>query len=99
MLKLQKIIVALLLSFSMVVVAAPSPQDKADMAVANILFDFSIGDEEYASYRIDEYGYAHVTFAENTPDPLYSKILNKMQQHPDIRDVIPDKGGPSCKLF
>jgi len=78
--------------------AEQSPQDKADLAVANILFDFSKG-EEFASYRIDEYGYAHITFALNIPDKLYNEILTTMQEHPDIRDVIFDKGGPRCKLW
>lgn len=78
---------------------ADTAQDKADLAVSNILFDYSQGDEEFASYRIDEYGYAHVTFATNTPDKLYREILNAMQAHQDIRDVIPDKGGPTCSLW
>jgi len=78
--------------------AEESPQDKADFAVANILFDYSEG-EEFASYRIDEYGYAHITFALNIPDKLYNEILTSMQVHPDIPDVIFDKGGPRCKLW
>jgi len=76
-----------------------SPQNKADLAVANILFEYSIGEEEYASYRTDDDGYAYVTFAENIPDKLFNQILTTMQEHPDIRDVIFDKGGPSCKLW
>jgi len=78
---------------------ASDAQSKADLAVANILFDFAQGDEEFASYRIDENGYAYVTFAENIPDKLYGEIITVMQKHPDIRDVIQDKGGPRCKLW
>jgi len=78
---------------------ADTVQNKADLAVANILFDYSQGDEEYASYRTDEHGYAYVTFALNIPDKLYGEILTAMQQHPDIRDLIFDKGGPRCKLW
>jgi len=80
-------------------VFANAIQDKADLAVANILFDYSQGDEEYASYRTDEHGYAYVTFALNIPDKLYNEILTTMQNHPDIRDLIFDKGGPRCKLW
>ena len=84
--------------FSNIALANPI-QDKADLAVANILFDYSQGDEEYASYRTDEHGYAYVTFALNIPDKLYNEILTTMQNHPDIRDLIFDKGGPRCKLW
>jgi len=79
--------------------ADPIVQDKAELAVANILFDYSDGDTEFASYRVDEDGYAHVSFAINIPDELYSKIITSMQKHPDISDVIFDKGGPVCKLW
>lgn len=90
------IFISSLLSFNLY---ADTAQDRADLAVANILFDYAQGDEDYASYRVDEHGYAHVTFANNTPDKLYGEILNAMQQHPDIRDIIPDKGGPTCQLW
>jgi len=95
---LKEIIFTLLifLSFS---VYAENAQDKADLAVANILFDYSQGEEQFASYRIDEYGYAYVTFANDTPDKLYGEMITAMQQHHDIRDIIPDKGGPTCKLW
>lgn len=89
----------LILSLTSFYALADSAQDKADLAVANILFDFSQGDEEYASYRTDEDGYAYVSFALNIPDKLYSDILTTMQNHPEIRDVIFDKGGPRCKLW
>lgn len=89
----------LLSLFTSFTLAADTTQNKAELAVANILFDYSTGDEEYASYRIDENGYAYVTFASNIPDSLYSKILIALQKHPDIRDIIPDKGGPRCQLW
>lgn len=97
MFKLFKIIVLLLACLP--AFADQIIQDKAELAVANILFDHSIGETAYASYRVDEDGYAYVSFALNTPDKLYSKILTTMQAHPDISDVIFNKGGPSCKLW
>lgn len=97
----QSTLLLLILASSLIAFTAyaDSAQNKADLAVANILFDYSQGDEEYASYRTDEHGYAYVTFALNIPDKLYGEILTAMQQHPDIRDLIFDKGGPRCKLW
>lgn len=89
----------LLLMLPVSVLQANDISDKADLAVANILFDFSQGDEEFASYRVDDNGYLYITFADNTPDKLYGEILTALQNHPDIRDVIQDKGGPSCSLW
>lgn len=78
---------------------AETTQNKAEAAVATILFEHSQGDEQFASYRIDEKGYAYVSFAANTPDKLYLEIITAMQKHPDIRDLIQDKGGPTCSLW
>ena len=72
--------------------------EKADAAVANILFEYD-GSNEFASYRISEDGFVDIVFARNTPDKLYSEILNRLQNHPDIRDVLAGKGGPVCRLF
>jgi len=94
-----KYIILLLFICSSSLSANETIQNKADLAIANILFEYSIGEEEYASYRTDGDGYAYVTFAENIPDKLLNQILTTMQEHPDIRDVIFDKGGPSCKLW
>ena len=100
MISITKCTTSIIFSFFIIVnVMANEVENKADLAVANILFDYSQGDEQFASYRIDENGYAYVTFAENTPDKLYAEIITVMQQHPDIRDVIQDKGGPRCKLW
>ena len=91
-------IIIILFSLSSLSSAEPVVRDKAELAVANILFDYSNGETEYASYRVDDDGYAHVSFASNIPDELYGQIITTMQEHPDISDVIFDKGGPVCKL-
>ncbi|MDY6978837.1 MAG: hypothetical protein SV201_03100 [Pseudomonadota bacterium] len=70
----------------------------ADEAVANILFDYD-GSFEFASYKVDENGFVDITFASNTPDSLYSEILNKLESHPEIDGVLSGKGGPTCDLF
>lgn len=72
--------------------------EKADTAVANILFDYD-GSNEFASYRVSEDGFVDIVFASNMPDALYSEILNRLQTHPDIKDVLAGKGGPVCRLF
>lgn len=79
-------------------VADESPMDKADSAVANILFDYEYS-EEYTSYVVKEDGFVDVTFASNTPDELYSEILNKLNNHPDIDGVLAGKTGAYCSRF
>ena len=71
---------------------------RADAAVANILFDYD-GSFEFASYKVSESGFVDITFANNTPDALYGEILDKLEEHPDIDGVLSGKGGPTCDLF
>jgi ABC-type sugar transport system substrate-binding protein len=85
-------------SMATLVVAEEGPMDKADAAVANILFDYDYS-EEYASYAVKEDGFVDVTFAKNTPDELYSEILNKLNNHPDINGVLAGKTGAYCSRF
>jgi len=72
--------------------------DKADSAVANVLFEYD-GSEEYATYKANEDGSVDLIFARNTPDNLYEDILTKLQNHPHITSVLASKGGPACKAF
>jgi len=72
--------------------------DKADSAVANVLFEYD-GSEEYATYKANEDGSVDLIFARNTPDNLYEDILTKLQNHPHISSVLASKGGPACKAF
>lgn len=87
---------ALLLCFSLSLHA--DELDKADSAVANVLFEYD-GSEEYASYKANEDGSVDLIFARNTPDNLYEDILTKLQNHPHITSVLASKGGPACKVF
>jgi hypothetical protein len=91
------VIIAYGIVASSVVVAEEDPQSVANAAVAGILFDY--GAEEFTSYRIRDDGFADITFARNTPDALYSEILNKLQHHPGIPGVLAGKGGPVCRAF
>jgi len=70
---------------------------KADLAVANILFDFD-GSDQFASYRINDDGFVDIVFARNMPDSIYGAILTRLQNHPDIDGVLSSKGGPACKV-
>ena len=78
--------------------AEDSPMDKADAAVANILFDYEYS-EEYTSYMVKDDGFVDVTFAKNIPKKLYSEILNKLNNHPDINGVLAGTTGAYCKRF
>jgi len=76
---------------------ADDTQSQAGTAVSGILFDYD-GDK-FATYVVKDNGYVDITFASNTPDPLYGEILNKLRTHPDIKGVLSGKGGPVCSLF
>ena len=71
--------------------------DKATTAVTGTLFEHDA--DEFSTYRIRNDGFAEVTFASNTPDALYSKILDALRKHPDINGVIAGRGGPACRRF
>lgn len=79
-------------------IAEESPMDRADAAVANILFDYEYS-EEYTSYMIKDDGFVDVTFASNIPEKLYSEILGKLNNHPDINGVLAGKTGAYCARF
>jgi len=79
-------------------VLAGEAQDKADLAVANILFDYD-GANEFASYRVNNKGFVDITFASNMPDALYSEILDRLQHDPGIKGVLAGRGGPACSAF
>ena len=66
-------------------------------AVTSILFDYNA--DEFATYVIHDDGSVDITFASNTPDALYSEILDKLLHNPDIKNVLAGKGGPACSLF
>lgn len=66
-------------------------------AITSILFDYNADD--FATYVIHDDGTVDITFASNTPDALYSEILNKLQNNPDIKGILAGKGGPACSLF
>lgn len=78
-------------------VLAEDAESRTSTAVTGILFEYDA--DEFASYRISDNGYLDITFASNTPDALYSEILNKLQGHPDIKGVLSGKDGPSCSRF
>lgn len=78
-------------------VMAEDATSKTSAAVAGILFEYDA--DEFASYSIQENGFLDVTFARNTPDALYSEILNKLQKHPDIKAYLQAKAVLSVPVF
>ena len=77
---------------------ASDAQSRADLAVANILFDFD-APSDLATYRIRDDGLVEIVFANNMPDKVYSDLLAKLNNHPDIPDVLAGRGGPPCALW
>lgn len=99
-LKVAPYLLAAFMTFNVVGASRVLAEDalsKTSSAVANILFEHDA--DEFASYSIKDNGFLDITFARNTPDALYSEILNKLQKHPDIKGVLAGKGGPSCPRF
>lgn len=78
-------------------VLAEDALSKTNAAVTSVLFEYDA--DEFASYGVRDDGFLDITFARNTPDALYSEILNKLQNHPDIKGVLAGRGGPSCPRF
>jgi hypothetical protein len=39
------------------------------------------------------------TFTSNTPEPLYSEVVEKLRANPDIKGVLAGRGGPTCSRF
>jgi len=78
-------------------VMAEDAESRAGEAVVNILLEYDA--DEFASYSIRDSGFVDIEFARNTPDALYGKIVDKLRSHPDIKGVLPGKGGPVCSRF
>lgn len=78
-------------------VLAEDARSKASAAVTGILFDYNASD--FSSYIVNEDGSLDFTFASNTPDAIYSEILNALQKNPDIKGVLAGKNGPTCSSF
>lgn len=76
---------------------ASDRQARADIATAEIIFEFEADD--FASYGVRRSGFLDITFASNVPSELYSEIITTLKAHPDIRGVLASKSGPSCSRF
>ena len=79
-------------------VSANSALDRADAAVADVLFGYE-DSFEYATYSVKESGHVSITFANNIPDQLYGEILTELKNHEDISSVLAGKNGPACSIF
>jgi len=85
------------LHLSLPAAAEEDALSKATSAVTAIIFDAAA--EEFMSYNVHEDGYVDITFARNTPDRIYSDILEKLRSHPDIHGVMAGRDGPTCSNF
>lgn len=72
-------------------------QANAEHVVTTVLFDFEA--DEFVSYGVRRNGFVDLTFARNTPDEIYTQIIDTIRAHPDVRGVLAGKSGPSCRRF
>ncbi|MGD9390494.1 MAG: hypothetical protein PVG18_08475 [Thioalkalispiraceae bacterium] len=87
----------LAMSWSTAALAEMDALSKADQAVAIILFEYE-GADEFATYRVNDDGFVDIVFARNMPDSVYSDLLGKLQNNPDINGVLAGRGGPACNI-
>lgn len=94
---LSRIVFLFILSFGLAY--ADSKADKAEAAVADILFEYGL--DEFATYNIDEDGSVDITFPNNTPNKIFGEILGALRAHKDIDadNLMPGRGGPACSMF
>lgn len=98
--RLYKFLLVILFSIApLISLQAGERLDKADTAVANVLFEYEEPGYEFASWRVNERGEVNILFARNMPEELYGEILTRLQKHPDIPSVLSSKGGPACGLW
>lgn len=96
--KLAALFLPLALLIGSALALANEIESKASEAVANVLFDFD-GSNEFVSYRVREDGFVDAVFARNTPEALYSEVVEKLRANPDIKGVLAGRGGPVCSRF
>jgi len=80
-----------------VVLADDDDVSKASSAVTNLIFEYDA--DQFTSFSVRDDGYVDIVFARNTPDKLYAEMIDKLRAHPDIKGVLPGKGGPVCSSF
>ena len=82
----QLFVVFVSLLFSLPVFAG---QSESENAVTNILFDENMENVYYA-FRSD--GFVDIWFGPAVPDKDYSRILERLRNHPDIPGVLAGRG-------
>ena len=63
-------------------------QQEAEAAVSNLLFDEGM---ENASFKVRPDGFVDILFGAAVGDADYSRLLEKLRAHPDIKGVLAGK--------
>jgi hypothetical protein len=63
-------------------------QTEAEIAVSNLLFDEGM---ENASFKVRSDGFVDILFGSAVSDADYSRLLEKLRAHPDIKGVLAGK--------
>lgn len=80
----------LVASLFMVATGALAGEAESEAALTKILWDEEM---ENVSYKLRSNGFIDITFGSAVKDEDYSRILNKLQHHPDIPGVLAGRGG------
>ena len=94
---IKYLFIVFIISINVTSVYADGITEKAEAAVADILFENEL--DEYTTYSIEEDGSVDITFPNNTPNKIYGKIVRELKSHKNIVSVLPGRGGPACSLF
>ena len=81
----RTLVALLLLVLALPVVAG---QAEAEAAVAKILFD---ADMENATFKVRNDGFVDILFGSAVTDSEYSRMLEILRSHPDIKGVLSGK--------
>lgn len=72
-------------------------QENTQTAVAEILFDSEL--DTKASYNVRKDGHVHIEFTPDVSMIQYTRVVEKMRSHPNIKSVYAEQsGGQVCGI-
>ena len=84
------VLAAMLLLVPMRFPTAGEVEDRADAAVAAVLFENDA--DRLVTYFVQPGGKVSIVFSGNTPDALYLRVMRQLRRHPDVPGVSGERG-------